>query len=161
MRYWDPRKGKKVSEKKKKPQKCSGKKRCRKKDKKINLSKSDFKINEYLIKSTLMRIPDPPERFLRAADRELRKILNESKGEDFLRTISARIIHRDGASMLFEVMVAIEGEIVGVIKYVRVRDATRRKYHYLRVPPYVNTCREAIAWTFGLTPEKYKPIKEA
>jgi hypothetical protein len=31
----------------------------------------------------------------------------------------------------------------------------------LRVPPEVTTCKEALAWTFGMSTEEYNPIKES
>lgn len=34
--------------------------------------------------------------------------------------------------------------------------STQREY-FLCVPPYLNNCSEAVAWTFGKTPENYKP----
>lgn len=34
--------------------------------------------------------------------------------------------------------------------------STQREY-FLCVPPYLNNCAEAVAWTFGKTPENYKP----
>ena len=35
-------------------------------------------------------------------------------------------------------------------------DATRQ-HHFLRVPPTMTTCGEAVAWTFGLTAGEYAP----
>ena len=34
------------------------------------------------------------------------------------------------------------------------------KYYILRVPPTVTTCREAVAWTFGMTADEYDPERE-
>jgi hypothetical protein len=39
-------------------------------------------------------------------------------------------------------------------------DGTRKRY-FLWVPPDVRTAREAVAWTFGLRPEEYRPIQES
>lgn len=33
--------------------------------------------------------------------------------------------------------------------------------YILSVPPRTKTCRDAVAWTFGLDPEKYRPLVEA
>ena len=38
-------------------------------------------------------------------------------------------------------------------------DSSRHRY-WLRVPPQTRTCREAVAWTFGLTPNTYAPVIE-
>ena len=32
---------------------------------------------------------------------------------------------------------------------------------WLRVPPSMQTAREAVAWTFGLSPEEYDPVLES
>lgn len=39
-------------------------------------------------------------------------------------------------------------------------DGTRRSY-FLRVPPHVRTCQAAVAWTFGLRADEYRPVAEA
>jgi hypothetical protein len=38
-------------------------------------------------------------------------------------------------------------------------DGTRKRY-FLRVPPAMRTAREAVAWTFGATPDDYQPAVE-
>ena len=38
-------------------------------------------------------------------------------------------------------------------------DGTSKKY-MLRVPPEIQSAREAIAWTFSLKPEEYTPLLE-
>lgn len=43
---------------------------------------------------------------------------------------------------------------------VEVIDSSTRKRYLLRVPPYIHNADEAVAWTFGMTRNEYKPIKE-
>jgi hypothetical protein len=38
--------------------------------------------------------------------------------------------------------------------------STGRDY-VLRVPPTMNSAREAVAWTFGMKAEEYQPISQA
>jgi hypothetical protein len=38
-------------------------------------------------------------------------------------------------------------------------DGSRRTY-FLRVPPRMRSAHEAVAWTFGLTPEEYAPLAQ-
>ncbi len=38
-------------------------------------------------------------------------------------------------------------------------DGSRRRY-FLRVPPHMRTAREAVAWTFDVPPEEYRPLTE-
>jgi len=52
------------------------------------------------------------------------------------------------------------GNITEPIRVIKVRDSTTKKYYILRVPPTVKTCKQAIAWTFGMEEDEYDPIKE-
>ena len=36
----------------------------------------------------------------------------------------------------------------------------RARHHWLPVPPYMATAREAVAWTFGKTEQEYRPTVE-
>ena len=47
-------------------------------------------------------------------------------------------------------------QAVEVINSTPEPDDTRRRY-FLAVPPTVQTAREAVAWTFGMTAEQYRP----
>jgi hypothetical protein len=42
----------------------------------------------------------------------------------------------------------------------KVIDSTRKAPHLLRVPNEMRTCKEAVAWTFGMTPDEYHPLRE-
>lgn len=49
---------------------------------------------------------------------------------------------------------------------VRVTNATPEadgtfKDYFLRVPPHIETAKEAVAWTFGLTEREYAPEQES
>ena len=46
------------------------------------------------------------------------------------------------------------------IGYVAHGNTPRFKEYFLRVPPTMRTAHEAVAWTFGLTPEQYSPAIE-
>ena len=46
------------------------------------------------------------------------------------------------------------------LRHIRVKDSSTNKYHILSVPNDTRTCKEGIAWTFGMTPSEYNPIKE-
>jgi len=63
-----------------------------------------------------------------------------------------RLIHLDLGSG--EPLAAIEVEDATPLP-----DGTRKRY-VLRVPPTCRTAHEAVAWTFGLTPEQYQPAVE-
>lgn len=40
-------------------------------------------------------------------------------------------------------------------RYLRVRDSSTRKFHFLSIPNNINKCKMAIAWTFGMDPAEY------
>jgi hypothetical protein len=74
-----------------------------------------------------------------------------------------KVIHTDEENEreLFQVDGIFEEPIV----IVRVLNSTpepdgSRKPYYLTVKPTIKTCQEAVAWTFGLEPDEYHPIKE-
>jgi len=89
---------------------------------------------------------------------EVRRSLLERFGyEKFLIELKGRTIHSDGSSRL----VLLDWyEHEEPIKLVRVKDASTERYYVLRVPPDAKTCKEAIAWTFGMNKEEYNLNKE-
>ena len=52
------------------------------------------------------------------------------------------------------------GKHVENIRLVKVRDSTTKRFYLLRVPQTVWTCKQAVAWTFGMEEDDYIPIKE-
>jgi len=95
---------------------------------------------------------------LRCRNAIIRQFLLERLGyERFIEELGCRVIHRDGESELIMVPMRKDEEPIFLVK---VRDPSTGRLHLLRVPPSVRTCREAIAWTFGLEAHEYNPIKE-
>lgn len=45
-------------------------------------------------------------------------------------------------------------------KFVRVRDSTTGQPYFLRVPSDANYAKEAVAWTFAVSAEQYKPLMQ-
>ncbi|MFX0033849.1 MAG: DUF6745 domain-containing protein [Candidatus Hodarchaeota archaeon] len=76
----------------------------------------------------------------------------------FLKDLNAIIVHTEGTYTLIRIIVERHGE---PLTYIIVKDVSSRKYYILRVPPDIRTCKEALAWTFGLSPEEYNPTKES
>jgi hypothetical protein len=64
-----------------------------------------------------------------------------------------KIIHVDGTSELIDFIDLKE-------RYVKVKDSSTDREYLLFVESSCKTCREAIAWTFGLTEAEYSPIME-
>lgn len=47
-----------------------------------------------------------------------------------------------------------------VARYVHVKDASTERAYYLRVPRWMSSADEAVAWTFGLSANAYQPTQE-
>jgi len=90
---------------------------------------------------------------------EFRRALIEAMGgiAAYMRAAKAKVIHKDETGQLLRV-----GDGERVVTAVRVKDATHpRRVYVLRVPPTVTTAREAVAWTFGMTADEYRPTVES
>lgn len=80
----------------------------------------------------------------------------------YLVASGAREIHRDDFGALYRKDIPGNEPLV----MVKVVNATPEpdgsfKDYFLRVPPGMQTAREAVAWTFGKTPDDYGPEKES
>lgn len=90
---------------------------------------------------------------------EIRRVLLERFGQSrYLQESGATIIHEDDFGTLFRKR--IEGDeplvMVKVVNSTPEPDGTYKDY-FLRVPPFMRTAREAVAWTFGYEEEDYVP----
>lgn len=80
----------------------------------------------------------------------------------FIRESGAQEVARDSCGQLYQISPSI-GEPIVVVEVVNSTpepDGTHKIYH-LRVPPYVSTAREGVAWTFGLQRSEYFPYAES
>jgi hypothetical protein len=94
----------------------------------------------------------------RCKNAEIRRQLLEGFGyEKFVEQMGGQTIHVDGDYKLIKIDWHKDEE---PIKLVRVKDSSTDRWYILRVPPEVRTCKQALAWTFGLEPEQYHPVKE-
>lgn len=90
---------------------------------------------------------------------EIRRVLIERYGMSrYLIDAKAQRIHEDEYGVLYYKEVPEDEPIV----MVEVKDATSlpdgsRRAYFLRVPSYVRTAREAVAWTFNLSECEYDP----
>ncbi len=94
---------------------------------------------------------------------EVKRVLIDLYGPSrYLVDANAKVVHQDECGTLFRM--EIEGDEALVM--VRVRNSTREpdgtyKHYFLRVPPTILKARDAVAWTFGLSPEEYNPKRES
>ena len=102
---------------------------------------------------TLVSDKIEPQDVLNVKNAEIRRYLIKRVGyENIKDTVKAEVIHRDGDSELLKFE---NGEM-----YVKVKDSSTERDYLLFVEGGHKTCRSAIAWTFGLKEEEYKPIIE-
>jgi hypothetical protein len=93
---------------------------------------------------------------------EIRRVMLEHFGfERYLRDSAARELHRDEWGTLWRVELPRDEPLVmvEVTNATPEPDGTRRTY-FLRVPPTTRTAHEAVAWTFGLSPQEYAPLEQ-
>jgi hypothetical protein len=103
-----------------------------------------------------------PERIERETNIEARRMMIERFGEErFLEETGVKVVHADTYGTLYRRDVAGQEPIL----MVRVKNSTPEpdgtiKTYRLRVPPWIETAKEAVAWTFGLSEERYAPLQE-
>ncbi len=104
------------------------------------------------------------ETILAEANLEARRLLIDRYGTDrFASEGGARIVHQDKTGRLWNLGYHPSGRPEMAV--VEVTDATpqpggRRRRYWLHVPPDMNTAHRAVAWTFGLTADEYRPEVE-
>lgn len=113
------------------------------------------------------RLVEEPQRIttqdvLQESNIEIRRVLLERYGaQRFLIDVGARPVHSDDFGTLYKVEFENDEPLVmvKVLNSTPEPDGARKEY-FLRVPPTMVTAREAVAWTFGLLPEDYRPRQE-
>lgn len=109
------------------------------------------------------------ERIRSEENAEVRRVLIERFGEERLvREGGATLVHEDETGRLWHWAHGTSdpwGRRDEPVVMVEVRNSTlepdgSRRTYYLRVPPSIRTAHEAVAWTFGLEGEAYRPAVE-
>ncbi|WP_449341711.1 DUF6745 domain-containing protein [Streptacidiphilus cavernicola] len=103
-----------------------------------------------------------PERIRVEDNAELRRVMLEHYGYDrYLADSGATPVHRDETGVLWRI--DLDGDepvvTVEVVNATPEPDGTHRVY-WLRVPPRTRTAREGVAWTFGLSADAYRPVRQ-
>ncbi len=99
------------------------------------------------------------EDFLMESNPEIRRVIQERMGERFVSELGGKVIDSGPRGTLYQVeMPAPAPERLA--RYVQVQDASTPRQFFLRVPPTIQTAAEAVAWSFGLSVEKYQPTQE-
>jgi hypothetical protein len=90
----------------------------------------------------------------------VRRVIQERLGARFMRELGGKVIDRGSRGTLYEVRMP-SADPEPVARYVQVQDASTPRQYFLRVPPWVQSAAEAVAWSFQLTVEEYGPGQEA
>jgi hypothetical protein len=96
------------------------------------------------------------------ANVELRRVMLEHYGFDrYLRHAGATRVHQDGTGILWRAEFDDDQPLV-MVEVVNATPEPDGNHHiyWLRVPPTVGSAREAVAWTFGLNADQYRPLRE-
>jgi hypothetical protein len=89
---------------------------------------------------------------------EVRRVIQERMGARFVEVIGGTLIDNGPRGTLYQV--ELPGDPDRLAHYVQVHDASSARVYYLRVPPTVQTVKDAVAWTFGLQGDEYDPREE-
>lgn len=99
------------------------------------------------------------ERIDKEQNAEVRRILIQQYGlERYLQDSGARQIDADEFGVLYKKSLPNDEPVVVVKVTNRTPEPDgSRKFYFLRVPPYMTSARNAVAWTFNMSPEEYAP----
>ncbi len=102
---------------------------------------------------------------LQMPNAEKRRAWIEALGaEAFFKQLNSIIVYSDidGCGNQRQLLrVPLEDTEARFVQAVKVVCPTTKRVYYLGVPPDVKTCQEAVASTFGLKPEQYRPDRES
>ncbi|MFI6481930.1 DUF6745 domain-containing protein [Nonomuraea sp. NPDC050663] len=102
------------------------------------------------------------DRISQEGNAELRRVMLESFGFDrYIAEAGAKRMHSDATGVLWHAEFADDEPLVmvEVLNSTPEPDGSTRTY-FLRVPPWVRTAREGVAWTFGLSSDDYAPQQQ-
>lgn len=81
----------------------------------------------------------------------------------YLNDAGAKLIHSDKFGQLFRIEIPNDESLTMVkVKNSTIEPDGTYKEYFLRVPPYINTAHDAVAWTFNIDKaEEYNPSQES
>ena len=136
--------------------------RYQKYDENGKIIENKFYVRGIVLSAELKKLLDSnsltAQKIMNIRNTGVRRVLLEEFGyERFLRQSDYEVIEKSGEQELVKINWHKQEEPLFLVK---VRCATTGVFYTLRVPPTMKTVQEAVAWTFGLKPEEYKPEKE-
>ena len=103
------------------------------------------------------------DRIEREANAEVRRVMIERFGQGrYIQESGSVLVHADETGELYR---KDRGQLEP-LNILRVQNSTpepdgTRKAYWLRVPPAMTLARDAVAWTFGLGAQEYRPLSES
>ena len=97
--------------------------------------------------------------FLNEQNMEVRRVIQERMGARFVPELGGVALDSGPRGTLYEVRLP-EDDPERIARYVQVQDASSERRYLLRVPPTIQTAAEAVAWTFQIGVEVYRPAQE-
>ena len=95
--------------------------------------------------------------FLAEPNVEVRRVMLEQMGEYLVSELGV-VLDSGPRGTLYEV--ALPDDPERVARYVRVQGTSTELRYFLRVPPTLQTAAEAVAWTFQVAGDDYRPAQE-
>jgi hypothetical protein len=97
--------------------------------------------------------------FLHEPNVEVRRVIQARMGERFVSELGGTVIDTNPRGTLYEAVLP-EDDPERVARYIQVQDASTVRRSLLRVPPTLQTAAKALAWTFQVAGEDYRPAQE-
>ncbi len=111
-------------------------------------------VNDLIISKQLKA-----EHILKVNNAEVRRLCLEELGyARFLSQMEHEVIEKDGEQELVKINWVKREEPICLVK---IKCPSTGAFYTLRVPPTSETIKEAVAWTFGVSEEKYNLEQEA
>jgi hypothetical protein len=115
-------------------------------------------VSDYFLLIKLAKHKLTAHDIMKCKNAEIRRhLLMEYGYEKFVQELKGVVVHKADDSELIKLRWNKDEE---PLKLVKVKDSTTGRIYIIRVPKNVKSCREAVAWTFGMGKEEYHPIKE-
>lgn len=123
-----------------------------------------YAINGVVVEEFIVMSPESitSEKIEHEHNAEIRRVMLESFGlERYFREVGADLIDSTDAGKLYRKPMFRDEDLflLEVTNSTAETDGSYKKY-VLRVPPFVGSAKEAVAWTFGLSEEDYDPSIE-
>jgi hypothetical protein len=116
----------------------------------IDLAPADG-IADWLLATRIVAIDDPARRA------PALEVMGVARVAAALRL---RPVHTDAFGRLFHFGDRLSPSVFVVVRDCAVEADGTVVEHWICVPPHMATAREAVAWTFGMTEQAYRPVRE-